>query len=257
MARVSYNQLPAEGPKEARDVSRIVNQAMQGNQNCVVDINIPAGGLDTGTFTYKDPRISAQKYIDLIPVDAAGLLLDDSLFIAGLAAGEMTLGTFPQELQQAYVQVGAEAATGPSLITPARIPFDVVDFEANFTADNVNDLITSLVTGLVEVNFSLSGAYATGTTYEFGVNIVSGPNVGASFSVFTSTSNQNDVISVTGSVLAELAVDDVMEFFGSASKAGTLDPYNLNWSIKTVSGSRGFIVEPGDGPWNFRALIIG
>ena len=255
MARVSYDILPIEGAKFDRDVSRVANQAMQGNQNIVLDISIPAGGFDTGTFRVNDPRISAQKWVEFMPLDINSLFITDDIFISQFGNGFFDLSIFPQELQRAYMQVTAFDAVGPSLIADAKIPFDNVSLAVNFSVDNVNDEVTVLTAGVIDIGFTLSGAYAVGTDFTFGVRVIGGPNAGNDFTVQTSTSNQNDVVSVAGSILAGLDDGDVLIFFGGASSSANLDPYDLVWSMQTLAGSAP--VAPGAGPFEIRALIIG
>ncbi len=257
MARVSYTGLPPEGAKNERDVARTVNQILGGFQNCVLDIEIPAGGLDSGSFTVNDLRISQQKWIDLIPTDLNGVLLADDLFITNLQNGSFDLGVVPQEFQGSAMQVRG-SGVGPNLLVPTAIPFQSVDFDINFTAavDPVNT-VTVLTNGLQQISFTISGVYGTGTDFIFGVRVIAGPNIGGEFVVATSTGGGgqgNDTVSLSGAIIASLEDGDVLEFFGDATTSNLLSPYALNWSMLSEGA---FPLEPGAGPFNFRALIIG
>ena len=255
MARISYDQLPPEGAKFPRDISRVLNQVMQGQQNNVLDVLIPAGGLDSGTFTVFDSRVSNQKWVQFMPLDVDTLLVINDMFVSGLRNGEFDISVVPIILQRALTQVTATAAAGPDLLGGAKIPFDTVNFDQNFFVDTGNDQITVLTNTTLRTNFTLSGTYNKGTEFTFGVRVVSGPNTGSDFTVQTSTSNQNDVVSVSGSVVGGLNAGDVLEFFGIADKSNNLDPFSLVWNIAALDGP--LAIEPGDGPFNLRTLIIG
>jgi len=258
MARISYDQLPPDGPKFPRDISRIANQAMQGKQNCVLDIEIPAGGLDSGTFRVFDVRISQQKWIDFVPSSLAGILLADDLFISELGNGFMDLSVVPQEFQGSACQIREENGSMGSLIAAPQIPFSQTDIEINFTVDLGANTITVLTDGINEISFTISGVYGTGgDDFVFGIRVIAGPNIGAEFAVATSTAGGgqgNNTVSISGAVLAQTKDGDVLEFFGDATGAGNFDPYILVWSM-TSQGA--FPLQPGAGPFNFRALIIG
>ncbi len=257
MARISYTGLPPEGAKNDRDVARTVNQILGGFQNCVLDINIPAGGLDSGTFTVSDLRVSQQKWIDLVPTDLNGILLADDLFISSIINGSFDLSVVPQEFQGSAVQVQG-SGVGPNLLVPTVIPFQTVDFNVNYIAAvDPTNTITVLTNGVQQISFTISGVYGVGTDFIFGVRVIAGPNVGGQFAVATSTGGGgqgNNTVSISGSVLAQLEAGDVLEFFGEATTSFILSPYSLTWSM-TSEGA--FPLQPGDGPFNFRALIIG
>ncbi len=257
MARISYTGLPPEGAKNDRDVARTVNQILGGFQNCVLDIEIPAGELDNGTFKVSDLRISTQKWIDLIPTSINGVLLADDLFITNIENGSFDLSVVPQEFQGSAVQVRGTGSIA-SLLAPTAIQFQNVDFNVNYNVlvDPVST-IEVLTNNLFEISFTISGVYGAGTDFVFGIRVVAGPNAGGQFTVATSTGGGgqgNNTVSISGAIIANLEDGDVLEFFGDATTDFVFTPYALVWSM-TSSGA--LPLSPGAGPFSFRALIIG
>ncbi len=66
--RTSFNLLPVEGAKFPRDISRVVNQAMNGKTNNVTDITITGEEIEDANFRLRvnDIRVSEQSYINFV-----------------------------------------------------------------------------------------------------------------------------------------------------------------------------------------------
>ncbi len=73
MARVSFETMPVEGSRDERTTARIINQAMGGKLNSVIDFTIPADSLP---HTLVNPIFSAQSYVALMAMNAATVGLD-------------------------------------------------------------------------------------------------------------------------------------------------------------------------------------
>ena len=255
--RVSYNLLPVEGPKFPRDVSRIVNSAMSGQQNCVFDFEIPAGALDEGgeTVRIEDVRISRQKSLTFFGLNAASVLAD--LFVTEIGNGYFEVTSLPEDLLFAQVQVTQQFGSMGSLVGAPVLPFDTIDLNNNFEVDLVNNRIISKVRGVIQVSFSVSGNYRVGTQYEFGIrkfDNVTDQTLLQTISVATSTSNQNSLVSISAVVFLDEVVGNYIELFGSSPDAALFDPYEVLLSGVTTSPNRG---TPVLGDLEYRCLVIG
>ena len=257
MARVSYNLLPVEGPKFPRDVSRVVNGAMSGQQNCVFDFAIPAGTIDQAgeTFRVFDVRVSQQKYLSLAALNAAAELAD--VFITEIGNGFFDVTSLPVELLFAQVQVSQIAGSMGSLIGAPIIPFNTVDLNNNFTVDLANNRIISNIVGVIQVSFSISGNYQTGTIYEFGIrkfDNITDQNLLQTFSVATSTSNQNSLVAISANILLDEVPGNYIELFGDSNTVGSFTPYEIRLNGVTTSPNRG---TPVLDELQYRCLVIG
>lgn len=67
MARTSFELMPVDGPRDRRQTSRIVNQAMSGKTNNVSDATILNGQT---SVTVTDLLVSAQSCIVAVPENA-------------------------------------------------------------------------------------------------------------------------------------------------------------------------------------------
>ena len=255
--RTSFNILPVEGAKFPRDISRVVNQAMSGQQNVVFDFTIPAGTLDEPgeTFRVNDIRLSNQKHVSFLPLNVAAEIAD--IFVTNLGSGFMDLTSLPVEFLFAQVQVAQDAGAIGSLVGAPILPFDTIDLNTNFTVDLANNRIISNVVGTVQISFSVSGNYAVGTNYSFGVRVfdnVTDQNLLGTFSVDTSTSNQNALVSVSAVIFTLASPGNYIELFGQSTTVATFDPYDIRLSIMTTSPNRG---TPVLDTLEYRCLMIG
>lgn len=157
MARVSFENMPIDGPRDQRSLSRIVNGAMDGKINAVVDFTIPIGGLP---FALQDIRISPQSYVNLMALNVPAATAN---VFYGVGDGVLNVDQVAPEFQDAIAQV---SETGGSvvlnLITWTAIPYNVTDFDANWVvhpgdAGSVDNRIISSITGFVDGWFSING----------------------------------------------------------------------------------------------------
>jgi len=257
MGRISYTGLPPEGAKNERDVARTVNQMLAGFQNNVFDFTVPVGTIDQPgeIFRVNDLRISQQKYINFLPLNTAAEIAD--VFINNIGNGFFDITSLPAELLFAQVQVSQDAGAIGSLVGSPIIPFDTTDINTNFTVDLVNNRIVSNIIGTVQVAFSISGNYATGTLYEFGVRLfdnITDQNEIGSFAVATSTSNQNSLVAVSAVLFSQVVPGNYFEAFGFSLVGGVFDPYDLRLNVMTTSPNRG---TPVLDELQYRCLVIG
>ena len=251
MARSPFETMPVDGPRDARSTSRIVNQAMAGKLNSVVDFTIPVNGLP---FVLNDVRLSSQSYVDLMPLNAAAALSE--VFWAP-GNGILTIDEPELADRNAICQVSAIDDVGPDLLGGAKIPFETIDLDVNWTIDEANDRITAIVEdATIKATFTYSGTYASGTDFDFGIaKFSSGGTLLGSFTVGTSTSNQNDVISVSGSTLFDITAGEYVEPYGVSETSATFSPYDMTLILERLAGVPGSVNSVEE--LQYRAVIIG
>ena len=246
---LNLKNLPHEGYSE-RENSDAVNQIIQfagnvfGGTRNVQSFTVPANHFETvGAFRVNDPNVKAGSFIILDGTNAAAITASVGVTLTG--DGFFEVNDPPPELMFAAAQVIQGDGSLPGGISgPTLLPFDTIFINENWNIDLVLNRITSIVFGTIEMAFSVSGIYATGRTYEFGVRVFDQFNVlKSTISVFTSTGNQNDVVTVSAAVLTDTVIaSDYIEMFGDASGAAVPFNYDLALSLKTISPVRGQIV---------------
>ena len=260
MARVSFENMPTDGPRDPRSTARIVNQAMNGKLNAVVDFTIPIDGLP---YVLQDIRISPQSWVDLMPLNPAAA-------ISGVfwTPGDGVLNVTDPDItfQRAYCNVGQVGGSVGLSVLDTPIPGDLVPINENW---DVSLIATGRIKSLVdlpsvEMTFSLSGQYETGRLYEFGVKRYLSSDLVNSvgdFSFFTSSSNQNSTVTGSFSVVYPCEIGDEFEMYGNASGLGSTLTYNCSLIADTVAGLSGSLQgDAGETPGlalDYRALIIG
>ena len=163
MTRVSFELMPTDGPRDNRQTSRVINQAMTGKANCVRDYSIDQTGLQAGTITLTDPRISSQSYISLMPMNVAALVALDEILLGNPIKGSVDIGAINPALQEAF---GTAQETGAlQLIGTTAEPLWLADTpptgtqEKNMAIEVQGGPATYLeTTSLNQFNVSFSGS---------------------------------------------------------------------------------------------------
>lgn len=174
MTRTSFEIMPTDGPRDNRQTSRVINQAMTGKQNCVRDFSIDQTELKAGTVTLKDSRISAQSFLAFDAQNLAAELAADDIISGVPRKGEIDVGQINTSLQEGYA-----TATADDIITQAigTTPSNL-ELEGQFTGSALKNMtiqtgaigsITSQVAGNFNVSFSGSGAPGANVNVDVGL----------------------------------------------------------------------------------------
>ena len=246
---LGVKNLPHEGYSE-RESSDAINQIIQfGSSGSDVfsgnSFSVPANHFrDVGPFRVNDPRVKATSDIILAPEDISSELA--SVFVSLISDGFFEVNDPPPELLFAVGSVAQD--TGVllgGLSGGVVLPFDTKDLEENITiAVDPANRITSKVTGILQISITVSGVYASGRDYSFGITKfdVNDTNLGT-FVLNTSTSQQNDTISVSGLLLdGNVNVGDYYIPLGSADGANTTFTYDMVMTFQTISPIRGVVI---------------
>ena len=244
---LNLKNLPHEGYSE-RENSDAVNQIIQfaGSGADVfagTQFIIPADHFENvGTFRVNDPRVTVNSQIFLTPVDAVSTLA--AVFISTIGDGFFDIDDAPPDLQFAATQVIQENGSINTLVNGVVLPFDTTTFNDNFTIDLVLNRVISKIIGLIFGTITISGQYAIGEDYEFGVEVFDINDVSKGVvTIKASTSNQNDVISVAGSfIVSNVIVGDYYVPFGLATGPANTFLYDMALTFQTMSPSRGVII---------------
>ncbi len=261
---IDIKNIPPEGYSQ-RELSDAVNQlARFGSMGANVyggdadpkSFVVPAGHFETtGPFRVNDVRVKPGSLIVLDPTNLASIVA--TVGVTTIGDGFFEVNDPPPELMFAGGSIVQD--TGilvGGLSGGVVLPFDTVSFEENITieVDPVNR-ITSKIIGILQLSITVSGAYAVGRDYQFGFTKFNISDVDqGTFILNTSTSQQNDTISVSGLILdPDVLVGDYYIPLGSADGANTTFTYDLNMTIQTVSPTRGVIVT-GEVSYNYAVI---
>ncbi len=250
---IDVKNLPPDGYSE-RENSDAINQIIQfggmganvyGGDGSGQSFTVPAGHFETtGPFRVNDPRVKPGSFVGIDPTNIAGIIA--TVGVTTVGDGFFEVNDPPPELMFAAGSIAQD--TGVilgGLSGGVVLPFDTVPFAENITiaVDPVNR-ITSNIIGILQLSITVSGLYAVGRDYEFGFTKFNISDVNQGTLVLnTSTSNQNDTISVSGIVLdPNVLVGDYYVPLGAADGANTTFTYDLAMTVQTISPTRGVIV---------------
>lgn len=256
MARVSFENMPVDGPRDPRSTSRIVNQAMNGKLNAVIDFTIPVGSLP---YTLKDIRISPQSYIELMPLNGAAIL-GELFFLPG--DGELVLDEVDQEFRFATAQVSEPSDTIVlSGVAFTQLPYSVKDFDVNWLVEgepgSAFDRITSVITGYCTGWFTLNGVTSgNNPTVDAGIgHYTSGGSLRERAEITFVGQGNISVFNMSSYQIFKNQVDPGDYFALEAQYAGSFLDYKCLWGLNNESAVEGTLnlIEA----LKFRALIIG
>ncbi len=250
---IDVKNLPHDGYSE-RENSDAINQIIQlggmganvyGGDGSGQTFTVPAGHFETtGPFRVNDPRVKPGSFVGIDPINIAGIIA--TVGVTTVGDGFFEVNDPPPELMFAAGSLAQNTGViAGGLFGGVVIPFDTLLFEENLTiAVNPANRITSKIIGIMQISLTISGIYAQGRDYQFGITKFDiGDNNLGTFLLHTSTSNQNDTISVSGLLLdANSNVGDYYIPLGSASGANITFTYDLTMTFQTISPARGVIV---------------
>ncbi len=241
-----------------REISDAVNQLGQfgsegtnvlggddGFGNPSKSFTVPANHFEsTGAFRINDSDVKAGSLVIIDATNTAAIIA--TVGVSTVGDGFFEVNDPPPELMFAVTQVQQVDGVIPGGLSGGVVlPFDVIGIQENFDVSIPLDRITSKIIGIIQLNISISGLYATGRDYEFGITKFNISDVlQGTFTLKTSTSNQNDTVSVGGSIIdPDALVGDYYVPLGSATGANTQFDYDMTLTAQTITPVRGVIVN--------------
>ena len=236
-----------------RELSDAVNQLGQfgsegtnvyGGDKSGQSFVVPAGHFEsTGAFRVNDANIKVGSFIIIDPTNTAAIIATVGVVTVG--DGFFEVNDPPPELMFAVGSISQNnGILAGGLSGGVVLPFDTKSIEENITIDLAGNRITSKIDGILQISMTISGLYATNRDYEFGFTKFNIGDVNqGTFTLQTSTANQNDIVSVGGIILdGVVAVGDYYIPLGLASGVNVTFTYDMSMGFSTISPARGVIV---------------